>query len=285
MYVRADLEVREGASQLREISHKSHLIPLSGGAAEEYSDINRDRLYDDAAHVNELRLPIDTGDIFAFFDPLREPFEQNPKDLWIVVVQRCDLAVRQDGTRNYNPPLMPLARINRVSDSNTVRAGAGAIARVEFAASPPPLESACEVNLMKRSFVSSIALDACALNGDGVARLGGTSALAMDDLAPSWVALANHHIEWCSKKVNYYTSLAAGIGKNATMARMLMGAIAGASREVNGFGVVIDVDSRSIIFGIRRVARLREPYSQDLMERMGSLASRIPLEAVIQPDE
>jgi hypothetical protein len=285
-YVRSDVEVGADAARLQEISLKSPDVQLPGGAAEEYMALNRDRLFDDGSHINELRLPIDTGDIFAFFNPASNQEDQGFSQLWIIVVQRCDLAVRNDGTRNYKPPLLPLARISKPSDRGRSGVGAGGIARSTLMASPIDGNAACEINLSERKFVPYVALDACALNSDGVGRLEVAVDPVLAGLTPSWAVLARHHFEWGRKKLDLYKAASSGLSRNdASANKALISSMSGASKEVNGFGATMNVESRTILFGIRRVARLREPYAQDLMERMGALASRIPLEAAIQPDE
>ena len=54
------------ATQLRELSLKSRMVILPGAEAEEYIKVNRVLVFDEPDHINDLRLPTDTGDIFAF---------------------------------------------------------------------------------------------------------------------------------------------------------------------------------------------------------------------------
>ena len=184
-YVRADADVWADATQLRELSLKSRMVILPGAEAEEYIKVNRVLVFDEPDHINDLRLPTDTGDIFAFFDPNRPLDGQEPSSFWVLVVQRCDLAVRSDGRRSYDPQLMPLAHIVRPSDRQS-SSGAAVFARILLRSSPVTDHAATEVNLMDRHFVPSIALDACALNRDGIAMLKVAESLDTDGLIPAW---------------------------------------------------------------------------------------------------
>lgn len=283
-YVRADNAVRLDASHLREVTLKSRLVMLPGAEAQEYDSVNRARLFDEADHINELRLPVDTGDIFAFFDLTRALEDQLPSSFWVLVLQRCDLAVRSDGRRSYNPQLMPLAHIVNPTDRE-FSTGAAAIARIQLPSSPMLSSSAREINLSDRRFAPSIALDACALNRDGVARLQLNQELNTEGLIPSWATLADRHLQWGKKKLEAYRQFRKGLGRgqNRNIETALGNALTGTSKDFSGFECRLDVEHESILFGVRRVARLREPYSQDLMERLGALSSRIPLDAALQP--
>jgi hypothetical protein len=283
-YVRADAAVWADATQLRELSLRSRIVVLPGAEADEYNRINRVLLFDEPEHVNDLRLPIDTGDIFAFFDPNRPLTGQEPSALWVLVLQRCDLAVRSGGRRSYDPPLMPLAHIVRPTE-RTFSSGAAAIGRILLSSSPVLNHSASEVNLMDRRFAPSVALDACALNRDGIARLNVGEELTTDGLIPAWVDLAKRHLAWAEHKLDIYEQLRGKLGKkpDRQIEMALSSALTGTSREVAGFTCKVDVEHKVMLFGVRRVARLREPHSQDLMERLGALSSRIPLTAALDP--
>jgi hypothetical protein len=281
-YVRADEEVRSDVSKIRELSLKSRDIALPAGEADEYSRINRVRMFDEPEHVNELRLPIDTGDIFAFFNPSQPVEGQSPNSFWVLVLQRCDVTVRGDGRRAYDPKLMPLAHIVRPRDRDHA-SGAALIGRILLHSSPLSGHVASEVNLQDRIFVPSIALDACALNEDGVARLSVSAELDMDGLIPAWVELGKRHWAWGERKLEAYRQMHEGIGHlaDARVLAAITSALTGTARDTCGFTSHVDVGNKSILFGVRRVARLREPHSQDLMERFGALWSRIPLDVVL----
>lgn len=283
-YVRADASVWADATQIRELSLKSRMVILPGAEADEYNRINRVLIFDESEHVNDLRLPIDTGDIFAFFDPHRPLAGQAPSGFWVLVLQRCDLAVRSGGRRSYDPPLMPLAHIVRPTE-RTFSSGAAAIARILLSSSPLIDHSASEVNLMDRRFAPSVALDACALNRDGIARLNVAEKLTTDGLIPAWIDLARRHLTWAEHKLDTYQQLRGKLGKqpDRQIEMALSSALTGTSREVAGFTCKLDIEHKVVLFGVRRVARLREPHSQDLMERLGALSSRIPLSATLDP--
>jgi hypothetical protein len=284
-YVRANDVVRADASQLRELSLKSRLVKLLGAEAEEYDKINRVHIFDEPEHINELRLPIDTGDVFAFFDPARSWQEQTPTSFWVLVLQRCDLAVRSDGRRSYDPQLMPLAHIVRPSE-RTYSSGAAAIGRTLLVSSPMVDHSATEVNLLERRFVPAIALDSCALNRDGVARIEAGTELNTDGLTPAWAELGRKHWRWGKRKLDTYAELRRALGSrpDRRIEMALCSALTGTSKDISGFNCSLDVQAQSVKFGVRRVARVREPHSQDLMERLSALSSRIPLDAALDPE-
>ena len=285
-YVRSDGQVCSDAASLREISLRSPDLHLPGGLVEEYAELNRARMFDDEAHINPLRLPVDTGDIFAFFDAEKSFDSQPVLTLWIVVAQRCDLAVRPSGKRNYEPQLMPLAHIVSGNSAETERVGGAAIGKFSLLATPLAECTASQVNLSDRAFVPSIALDACALNVDGVGRVDTKSTLDIAGLTPPWVKLAERHVERGSKAVKVFRELASNFPRLTTLTRRaLVVSATGVSRELNGFNASIDLRHGVVTYGVRRVARLREPYSQDLMERAAGMASRIPLDAAVELDE
>jgi hypothetical protein len=281
-YVRADQVVWSDALRIRELSLKSREIVLPSGEADEYRNINRVRMFHESDHVNELRLPIDTGDVFAFFS-LNEPIAQNPSSFWILVLQRCDVTVRGDGRRGYDPKLMPLAHVIKPSETEH-SAGAASIGRIRLHSSPLIENLATEINLQDRVFVPSVALDSCALNKDGISRLSMSAELESDGLIPAWVELANRHRRWGKKKLDAYRQMQATLGErpDSRVLSAISSALTGVGKEAAGFGSKIDLENDQILFGIRRVARLLEPHSQDLMERLGALSSRIPLDVVLE---
>jgi hypothetical protein len=281
-YVRADETVRSDVFRIRELSLESRDVALPSGEAEEYSNINRVRMFDEAEHVNEFRLPIDTGDVFAFFNPNRSMDHQTPNSFWVLVLQHCDVTVRGDGKRSYDPRLIPLAHVIKPGEKEG-GTGAASIGRIRLYSSPLNGHPATEVNLQDRIFVPAIALDACALNRDGIAQLSGASELDSDGLIPAWVELSVRHKKWARKKIDAYREMrqSLGVSPNARLLAAISNSLTGAAKEICGFDAKIEVESESILFGVRRVARLREPHSQDLMERLGALWSRIPLDAAL----
>ena len=280
-YVRADQVVWSDVCRIRELSLKSRDIVLPSGESEEFSSINRVRIFDESAHINELRLPIDTGDVFAFFN-VNQSVTQNPSSFWILVLQRCDVTVRGDGKRGYDPKLMPLAHIVKPSEGGR-STGAGAIGRIRLYSSPLKGNPASEINLQDRIFVPAIALDACALNPDGVARLSVSAELDQGGLIPAWMELAKRHKKWGDKKLSAYREMRDMLGDrpDQRVLSAISNSLTGAEKEIVGFNSKIDPENDEILFGVRRVARLLEPHSQDVMERLGALSSRIPLDVIL----
>lgn len=267
------------------VSRRSGSFLLPGAEAEEYDHINRIRVFEESDHINELRLPIDTGDIFAFFDASKSWETQPPnRDFWIIVLQRCDLAIRQNGKRSYAPTLMPLVRV--ASPSQGDESSAGAAKRIQLFSAPVRSHPASEIRLAERRFAPSLALDACALNYDGISRINIQNPPSVEGLVPSWVELMKLSQQWARKKITRYKELHARLPGQVhpDLNTALFSSVTGAVKEVGGFNSVIEPEQGRILFGVRRVARLREPYIQDVLDRLSSLSSRIPLDALLDPD-
>jgi hypothetical protein len=285
-YVRADSDVRVAALQIRDLSRESYEVVLPNAELAEYDEINRARVFDEAPHVNDLRLPVDTGDIFAFFDPKKAWNKQSPNDFWIVVLQRCDLTVRSNGKRSYSPPLMPLLRIATPSENDGSPLNAASSKRVKLFSSPLRDHTASEVRLAERRFAPSIALDACAFHSDGVSRIDLGKRADAEGLSPPWAELLRRSDAWAKSKLELYDRLCKGLAKRPStdMTSALCGAVTGALKDVSGFSSVVDPGHKRIMFGVRRVARLREPYIQDVMERLSALSARTALDSALMPD-
>lgn len=213
-------------------------------------EILREEVYDDAAHVNVLHLPVELGDLF-----------QRPSTgkLWVVVAQPCDLMVRRKGVRAPELTHVTMAMLE-ASDA------AGQELFGEFRL-PYYFEDGAKsgvVRLARPAFVRSIILDSCVLNENGAALLD-LNADIPERLLPHW---QSRHVEL--KKVGEDLLTRSSAGKDS----MTAAAITGQYKRDVFPATRADHDGACIEWDCKRVGRVGDPYARALLTRFFQYLAR-----------
>lgn len=261
---------------------------------QELADIERLEYFETADHLNELHFPLEVGDVFAFQKFATKPhqFEQGqrasgaPSVLhdtselprsgaehhMILLAQPCDLAVRADGKRGNGLEFVRVAPLKSPSGGRVIsHPGGGVATSFDLPFFFSDSGSGVEVKLSQQHYVPLTALDMCVLsiNGDGLM----SAAQSMPDhVLPNWQNRFEILRAWVAKQVDAYKAMEPH-GMQGKAADQITAALTGtvASPKLES---LISLSQSAIIYGVRRVGRLREPYRSALLSRMAQRDSR-----------
>ncbi len=224
--------------------------------------------YEDEDRMKKRHLPLDVGDIFEVAEPGRET-----QDRYVLVANPCELAVRGHGKRDcqYEDRMIVLCKI-RERDAAPEADRAYPYFRLQFYGSAPNTVHHF-VALHDRRLVAPWLLDLCVLHPTGDA------AISQEGEPPRGISAAwrkRYAIirgDYVSNVTRRHTELVAcGVGDDDTTDAL--------SRAVSPDGLLtvrVEGDGRGIAANLRRVGRLRRPYSLWLLTRFSQVISRAPL--------
>lgn len=280
--VRDSPEILEICDRLRE----ARLVDLPPAIPDsDVAMLLRLQIYESAAHVNGLRLPIAPGDTFRMTS-LDQGREAPAPRYYVLLGQACDLAVRSDGKRAHEPTHLELAEIRLEEGPRT---------SPSLETQDLPVEGDAEtalpifdegdhrygvVLLGRTRLLPSIAVDACVFNKDGGSLLAEHLA-ASSSLSNGWrkrharlfskaQALLQHVEEWSARKIT-----------ETDVTRLCheeVGIIRGSQLSVQ-----IDASSRSVQFGLMRTGRLREPWARRVTMAGAQRRTRVAFDPFFVP--
>lgn len=270
-------------------------VPDYDRVRRELAQIERLEYYESPAHLNELYFPIEVGDIFAIqsleesgpesmdTEPSEAPAEPSCADTpsifstsdgvqyVILLAQPCDLAIRSDGKRSNNleharvaPLLLPQGRV-------ISQPGGPSATSFDLPFFNSDMGTGVEVKLSRQRVVPLNALDMCAFNPDGRARLR-VGASVPEHVLPNWQKRFAKLQTWAGRIVQQYADIEPEkVPKNG--AQLLTTALVGTGAWPELASRIV-VGERAIHYGLTRVTRLREPYRSALLTRMAQREAR-----------
>lgn len=256
--------------------------------------LRRAEIYEDPAFVNEHLLPVANGDIFQVRS--KAHFKDDKDDLFVLVVQPCDLAVRDDGLRggeSGEPKFADMAYLVQIPGPEKPIPGHSDLANVEaydklrkrllraegrpsarfelpyFDLKNPDVRRYLSVSSLHHVWLA--ALDLSALNASGEAVLPLDVAHTHELLLPGWTTRT-------TKMQKHFRDLLALVpaGLEQAKERALIGALVPAAcrsrtilTEVSGAE-----GARVVKYGIKRVGRLAPDQAAALLGRVAAHMSR-----------
>lgn len=252
------------AERLRDHSFASqHLAALQGTSIGAFQNAERDQaeirallredVFEPIDQVNQLGLPIEVGDIFAF-KPLKG--SALPR-YYLLLGQSCDLSVRGEGKRAPELRSVTLSALTRLA------AGAGGTpTKHELGFLEPDSDRPWAVDLRAGTdIVVAIAiLDATVFSSDGESLLS-LSYKETRPMAQSWLRRLEVLQERAAKTIEKFKEISdevAGVTRREEILRALAAQLSdGVTDHKTGATVQIDTTNKHIRYGVRRHARVR----------------------------
>lgn len=278
-YVRSGLRGDDGlhdlATRLRRISKIGKTLP--GPNPNIVWELQSLEYFEQGEHINALLLPPEVGDIYEM--ELQDAPANAPR--WVILLgQACDLTVRDNGRRANGVLQVTVATVEELQEpAGDIGSGDDGHFRLPHF---PSVGSASRVRLALEHALPATAVDYASLNQDGMSILqaDGPAAEAAR-LTPYWqkrdtflrkelIGLLRQWREW------------AGEGTPSSAQPVLLRGLVGlASPTV----VRPAITETALTYGVRRVARLREPYALALSQRVNNRRARLALEAPLGPGQ
>ncbi|MFC9640651.1 hypothetical protein ACFTZF_19130 [Streptomyces mirabilis] len=263
----------------------------------ELAEIERLEYFETAGHLTDLHFPLEVGDVFAFQKFVDKPhqFEQrqygsgaavgkSPTDVvpelkrsgaehhMILLAQPCDLAVRADGKRGNGLEFVRVAPLKSPSQGRVIaHPGGGSATSFDLPFFFTDSGGGVEVKLSQQQYVPLTALDMCVLSDSGDGFMSAEQKIP-DHVLPNWQMRFENLREWVAKQVAAYKAMEPH-GMSGKAADQITAALTGtvASPRLES---LISLRDSSVMYGVRRVGRLREPYRSALLSRMAQRDSR-----------
>jgi len=279
---RSSTEIRELATKIRQVSS------VATGLLDELEStswrIQRQELYDLAEDINPYHLPIESGDIFG---------KTTGNTKYILLAQPCDLVVRRDGKRHQSITEVILAKI---VDKDKALGKSKDVNESKNRDDPTVTEKYYELRYFNENtgvnhyvdFRDSCAvklcvLDLCVYQSDGIARFA-IGDCCPTDIIPTWNAHYNKVIGNLTKEIELYCKIKQQQSQRELPAEIkqvlkasLELAIPKSSNE-NLFKAAINVQTKTIKFGVERVGRLCQPYAGALLTKFAQYSARAAFE-------
>lgn len=291
--LRANAEVHRSSSLVTSLNNvKLAAIPDLDRVRQELAQIERLEYYDSYEHLNGLYFPIEAGDIFVLQQlnavssnivnpsPVEPaPSEDQPlmradaktRDYLILLAQPCDLAIRSKGERSYDLSYVRVAPLTPPRDRVISQPGGNSPTAFDLPFFHQEGGVGMEVRLSRQQIVPLTALDMCAFNQDGCARLRADQSVP-DHVLPNWQKRFTKLQKWVRDTVKQYAEMQSDNISGPTVEVL--------TRALTGTGAWPRLTSRILVsegavdYGIRRVTRLREPYRSALLSRMAQREAR-----------
>ncbi|MFE7076824.1 hypothetical protein ACFU96_42705 [Streptomyces sp. NPDC057620] len=263
---------------------------------QELANIERLEYFESADHLNELHFPLEVGDVFAFQKFAIKPhqFEQGlqgrgtptgkplhdatelrrsgAEHHMILLAQPCDLAVRADGKRGNGLEYVRVAPLKSPSRGRVIsHPGGGVATSFDLPFFFSDSGGGVEVKLSQQHYVPLMALDMCVLSISGDGLMSAEQSMP-DHVLPNWQSRFEILRAWVAKQVDAYNAMQPH-GMQGKAADQITAALTGtvASPKLES---LISLSQSAIMYGVRRVGRLREPYRSALLSRMAQRDSR-----------
>jgi hypothetical protein len=291
--LRADSTVHQSSELVTSLSQVR--LPSTANpdrVRQELADIERLEYFESADHLTQLHFPLEVGDIFAFQKFAQKPhqFEQRKngrgpandaagelgrlgvEHYMILLAQPCDLAVRSDGKRGNDIEFVRVAPLKVPSKGRVItHPGGGVATSFDLPFFFEDSGGGVEVKLSLQQYVPLSALDMCVLSVDGSGLMTAQQEMP-EHVLPNWQKRFETLRAWVAKQVEAYKVMEPQDmpGRAADqITAALTGTVTSPKLES-----LISLSRSAIIYGVRRVGRLREPYRSALLSRMAQRDSR-----------
>lgn len=263
---------------------------------QELSRIERLEYFETADHLTDLHFPLEVGDIFAFQKFADKPYQferqcaqgakathaslgdgrselrrSGSEHYMILLSQPCDLAVRSDGKRGNGLEFVRVAPLKRPTNRMITHPGGDGATSFDLPFFFADSGVGVEVKLSQQHYVPLTALDMCVLNNTGQGLMSADQTMP-DHVLPNWQKRFEDLRAWVAKQVAAYKAMEPQSmqGKAADqITAALTGTVASPKLES-----LISLSRSTVIYGVSRVGRLREPYRSALLSRMAQRDSR-----------
>jgi hypothetical protein len=243
--------------------------PRDGADPEELWRVQRHEAYMSFQHLENLRLPLEPGDILRLVsgaEPPEEWQEVHAGDAYVIVTEQdCDLQVRKNGRRNRNPQQLSVVPIT------TEPTEARDVFTLPWFC--PSTGSAAFAQLSRERQLPALALDLACMGAGGYAShtLGESPA---ETLIPTWAKRHEVLSGQVKELMESYERLANGTTDEAAEHILRSLTLATTTTEL-----ALSVDeSGTLRFGLQRVGRLLPPWRTDLMQQLSNLRQRVAYE-------
>lgn len=251
------------AERLRDHTFASqHLTALQGTSIGAFQNAERDQaeirallredVFEPIDRVNQLGLPIEVGDIFAF-KPLKG--SAHPR-YFILLGQSCDLSVRGEGKRAPELRSVTLSALTRLA------AGTGSTPiKHELGFLEPDSDRSWAVDLRAGTdiVVAVAILDATVFNSSGESLLS-LSYNETRPMARSWLRRLEVLQERATKTLDKFKEISddvTGVSRRDEILKALAAQLSdGVTDHKTGATVEIDTANQHIRYGVRRIARV-----------------------------
>lgn len=244
------------------------MVPASTGDVRE---LRREELYLDVTDVNDLRLPLELGDIFE---------REENKTAYMLLAPACDLVLRSDGRRTL--AAAPLVPIRSASDSARVRkaALAGFYPEIPYYQADDD-DAYWHLDLRRPTTIDLDVLDLATYRTDGRCFFDGASTQADGLFAPQ-VARQQQITSRFTKLVEALDGLDIALrNKDADLTKevrdRLRRLVAGGF-TVGAPSIAASPETGGLAFGLRRAGRLLEPQASALLGAYHALQTRAAFE-------
>ena len=256
-----DDELFSHVSDARRISTISE--KLAGALGEERASpealrIQRFESYESAGDFNQFHFPIELGDIFEKISTRRR---------YILLAQPCDLMVRGNGKRSYdNKCRRTGAFVELVVNPGNRKDGWGVLPFYD-----EDTGGSAFANFAKVHQALLAVLDLCALRADGVAKID-VGAACPDLVIQPWKARYKRLVSFFSRALDRYEQLRNEQLRNRRLANDLNLLVL--PRLSATVGHRATVDNRTVEYDLKRVMRLRQPWSGALFTSFAQYQAR-----------
>lgn len=244
------------------------IVPASTGDVRE---LRREELYLAVTDVNDLRLPLELGDIFE---------REGTRMAYMLLAPACDLVLRSDGRRTLSAA--PLVPIKSASDSARDRKAARADLYPEIPYYQPDDDDAYwHLDLLRPTTIDLDVLDLATYRRDGRCCFHGAPAQPDGLFAPQ-VARQQHVTARFTKLAEARSGLEKALGnKDADLSKEVRDRLRRLVASGFSFGalsIVAFPEAGALAFGLRRAGRLLEPQASALLGAYHALQTRAAFE-------
>ena len=257
----SDGDIPAAIAEARSVSAVPEEIANALGSESDSNEslqIQRFEIYDPGDELNRFHAPIDLGDIFQL--------ESNDK-IYILLAQPCDLMVRKDGMRSYEDNrhgrLVPVVEL--IFGTDEKRENWGELPFYEEGSGISAF-----ANFARVHHVPLVVLDLCVVHGNGVATID-VSADCPEMMIEAWRIRHRKLCSYFGKALDAYAELT---GKEHSI-QMASLALPGSSATLK---LEAAVRERQLQYGVRRILRLRQPWSGALLTEFSQYQARVAFE-------
>ena len=258
--LREDESFRTAIEDARSVSIMPESIATALGKAKESRGalrVHRFEMYEHGDELNKFHAPLELGDIF-------ENVSNNKK--YILLTQPCDLMVRNDGKRSHDHKFGRMGTlIELIVDYEEVKKAWEELPFYEEESGKPAY-----VSLTKAHQVQISVLDLCVVGARGEAEID-VEGECPDLLIEPWKQRYNLLKKHYGTALKNYRELVQKEVGNQLAALSL-------PRISTTFSVSANVNGSSLRYGIKRVLRLRQPWSSALLTTYSQHQARAAFE-------
>jgi hypothetical protein len=242
-------EEKEGSTEDEPAEGKpSDRVPVA-------AEISNEEIYESAEHLNSLHLPIDLGDLFK---------NTETGDVYVLIAQPCNLMVREQGKRAYEPSHMLLAKVSAGTQADKTQFKYFELPYFDKATGQSHF-----VRLNGPKVARTLILDASVLNPDGRARLD----LESDEpvaLLPYWKKRRERLYRLADELLKQFDKFPEETQDEAWVRDAFGGSFRGDPFPLTSFSS----DDKLIAWACERIGRVRDPYARALLSRFSQYFAR-----------